>query len=134
MVVPPAVIVHGLADARVALAPGLPVTLLSAPGAALYAGCGWWQAMVAAARAEFPAAEMVDILDCADGSGQAMAALRIGVIRLVLWRGASGWSAVATIAAQPGGFVLESAPPALDLAHSGAGPRRDRQLHTWLTP
>ena len=107
MVVPPAVIVHGLADARVALAPGLPVTLLSAPGAALYAGCGWWQAM---------------------------AALRIGVIRLVLWRGASGWSAVATIAAQPGGFVLESAPPALDLAQSGAGPRRDRQLHTWLTP
>ena len=110
MIVPPAVIVHGLADARTALAPGRPVTLLSAPGAALYAGCGWWQAMVAAVRAEFPATEEEDILDCADGSGQAMAALRIGVIRLVLWPEAPGHAAGAAIAAELGGFVLDSAP------------------------
>ncbi len=49
---PPAVIVHGLDDARAALAPGRPVTLLSAPGAALYAGCGWWRALVRLAQAE----------------------------------------------------------------------------------
>jgi hypothetical protein len=128
MVVPPAVIVHGLADARAALAPGLPVTLLSAPGAALYAGCGWWQALVAAARAEFPGTEVVDILDCADGSGQAMAALRIGVTRLVLWQEAPGWEAVAAIAVSLGGSVLGSAPPALDLAHQGA----HRRVLTWL--
>ena len=42
----PAVIVHGLGDARLALSVGLTVTLLSAPGAALYAGCGWWRALV----------------------------------------------------------------------------------------
>ena len=128
MVVPPAVIVHGLADARVALAPGLPVTLLSAQGAALYAGCGWWHALVATARAEFPGTEVVDILDCADGSGQAMAALRIGVTRLVLWPSAPGRSAVEAIVSERGGLVLEAAPPTLDLAQSGAR----RHVLTWL--
>lgn len=49
---PPAVIVHGLDNARTALAPGRPVTLLSAPGAALYAGCGWWRALVRLAQVE----------------------------------------------------------------------------------
>jgi hypothetical protein len=128
MVVPPAVIVHGLADASAALAPGLPVTLLSAQGAALYAGCGWWQALVALAGARHPATPVTDILDCADGSGQAMAALRIGLHRLVLWPGAPGRTAVAAIATANGGFVLESPPPALDLAARGA----QRRLAAWL--
>jgi hypothetical protein len=128
MVIPPAVIIHGLPDARAALAPGLPVTLLSASGAAPYAGCLWWQAVVKAARAEFPATEAVDILDCADGSGQAMAALRTGVTRLVLWNGASGRDAVAAIARDLGGFVLPAPPPALDFARRGA----QRNLINWL--
>ena len=51
MTLHPAVVVHGLADAEAALAVGRPVTLLSAPGAALYAGCLWWREMVARARA-----------------------------------------------------------------------------------
>jgi hypothetical protein len=50
MIIHPAVIVHGLSDARAALRPGWPVTLLSAPGAALFAGCLWWRELVAAAR------------------------------------------------------------------------------------
>jgi hypothetical protein len=128
MVVPPAVIVHGLTDACAALAPGLPVTLLSAPGAALYAGCGWWQALVAVAVARHPATPVTDILDCADASGQAMAALRIGLNRLVLWPDAPGRAAVAAIATAAGGFLLESPPPALDFATRGA----QRRLAAWL--
>ena len=37
MILPPAVIIHGLPHAQAALAPGLPVTLLSAPWAACFA-------------------------------------------------------------------------------------------------
>ena len=80
----PAVVVHGLPDAVAALArsaaEGRPVTLLSAPGAALYAGCGWWKALIDAAREAHPNVPCMDILDCADGTGQALAAAhdRIG--------------------------------------------------------
>jgi hypothetical protein len=128
MIVHPAVIVHGLTDAKAALAPGLPVTLLSAPGAALFAGCQWWREIVTAARAGAPATEATDILDCADGSGMAMAALRSGIHRLVLWPEAPGWASVAAIAERQGGFVMRRAPPALDLARRNAVGR----LHDWL--
>jgi hypothetical protein len=108
---PPAIRVCSLAEARAALAQGAPVTLISAEGAALHAGCGWWHALVARARAEFPDVACIDILDCADGTGVALAALRIGVTRLVLWAGAPGRAAVVTIAESLGGFVLAEAPP-----------------------
>jgi hypothetical protein len=134
MIVHPAVIVHGVEDAAAALAPGLPVTLLSAPGAALYAGCLWWREMVAAAHARhahITAREhtnAIDILDCAAASGQAMGALRSGVCRLVLCPDAPGWDALAEIAQRQGGFVLPQAPIALDLGQRNA----IRRLHGWL--
>jgi hypothetical protein len=53
----------------------------------------------------------MDILDCADGTGHALAALRIGLSRLVLWPGAPGRDAVVAIAESLGGFVLAEAPP-----------------------
>src|SRR6185295_16407063 len=90
----PAVTIHGLDHARAALAPGRGVVLLSAPGAALYAGCGWWRALVAAARAEFPATPMADLLDCADAPGRAMEALRIGLRGIVLDPGCPAFAAV----------------------------------------
>jgi hypothetical protein len=124
----PAVIIHGINHAWQALAVGRPVTLLSAPGAALYAGCGWWRALVQRARAAVPDVAVADVLDCADGSGQALAALRIGQLWLVLWRNSPGWHEVAAIAAERGGGVLEAAPTALDLARRGA----ERRLHDWL--
>jgi hypothetical protein len=128
MIVHPAVIVHGLADARAALAHGVPVTLLSAPGAALFAGCLWWREMVAAAQAETPNTMAIDVLDCADASGMAMSALRSGVHRLVLWPEAAGWKAVAAIAERQGGFIVTQAPAALDLSQRSA----IRRLHAWL--
>jgi hypothetical protein len=128
MIVYPAVIVHGLADAMAALGPGLPVTLLSAPGAAQFAGCLWWREIVSAAHANCPDTEAIDILDCADASGIAIGALRSAVCRLVLWPDAPGWDGVAAIAERQGGFVLRQAPPALDLAQRNA----IRRLPGWL--
>ncbi|MFO1027478.1 MAG: hypothetical protein U1E70_20055 [Acetobacteraceae bacterium] len=130
MIVHPAVIVHGLADAQAVLAVGAPVTLLSAPGAAIYAGCLWWRELVAAARRGGPPdAVMTDVLDCGDAPGQAMAALRSGVPRLVLAEGPA-WAAVAQIARHQGGFLLQQAPPALDMADRRAPVR----LCDWLRP
>jgi hypothetical protein len=125
MTLPPAVIVHGLADARAALAAGAPVTLLSAPGAALFAGCLWWRHLLAAAG---PEAESAGLLDCADASGAALGALRCGVTRLVLWPDAPARDAVAGIALRQGGFVLDRPPAALDLGERNA----IRRLHAWL--
>ena len=58
----------------------------------------------------------------------ALAALRAGVPRLVLWPRAPGWAEIAEIAATLGGCVLPEAPPALDLGQRGA----ERRLATWL--
>ena len=108
----PAIVVHSLAEAQAVLVRGTPATLVSAPGAGLYMGCGWWRALVAAARRAHPETPCLDILDCANGSGQAMAALRIGVCRLVLWPEAPGRAAIVAIAEELGGFVLPDAPAA----------------------
>lgn len=124
----PAVIVHGIRDARAALAPGLPATLLSAPAAGVYAGCAWWQALVGMARAEHPAAEVTDILDCGESAVMALAALRMGQQLLVVADTAPGWQSVAAIMAERGGTLLKEPPPALDLAERGA----TRRLENWL--
>jgi len=124
----PVVVVHGLADARMVLAIGQPVTLLSAVGAALFAGSGWWRALIERARAEHPDIPIADILDCADASGLALGAIRIGQHRLILLPAAPGWHAVAAIAASHGGELLTSRPLSLDMADRGTR----RRLHDWL--
>jgi len=123
MKLPPAIVVHGLDDARRALAPGRAVTLLSGPGAAIYAGCGWWRALVAASGATGP-----DILDCADAPGRAMEALRAGCRLLVLDPAVPAGDLVAARAAAVGARVLAERPPALDLAEPGSL----RRLDAWL--
>ena len=124
----PAVVIHGLRDARVVLAIGRPVTLLSAAGAALYAGCGWWRALIERASAEFPAVPIDDMLDCGDAPGLALGALRIGQKRIVLDPSVPGFAAVAEIASSQGGEVLTARPPSIDMAERGAA----RRLHDWL--
>jgi hypothetical protein len=126
----PAVVVHGLADARAVLSVGKPVTLLSAEGAALYAGSGWWRTMIARATAAYPDVPCDNILDCADASGLALGALRIGQRRIILHPSAPGWAQVAAIAASLRRVVLAERPPALDMAQRGAS----RRLHDWLRP
>jgi hypothetical protein len=126
----PAVIVNGLADAVAALgaARGAPIMLLSAPGAALFAGCLWWREVVRQACDNVPGSDVIDMLDCADASGLALSALRIGQTAIVLYDTAPGYAAVVAIAAQRRAQVLPVAPPALDLAARGAM----RLLEGWL--
>lgn len=128
MILHPAVVVYGRNHVDLALRPGRPVILLSAPGAALFAGCLWWRELIAQGRAAFPATVMADVLDCADAPGQAMAALRVGLRRLVLDPACPAFPAVAAAAVSLGASVLPGRPPALDLAAPGAG----RRLAGWL--
>jgi hypothetical protein len=132
MCILPAVIVHGRADVDAVMALRRPVTLLSAPGAGVYAGCLWWRALVDHARATVAdnaaSALITDILDCADASGLALGALRCGVSRIVLWPQAPGRTAVSAIAEAQGGYVLPHAPPALNMA----APSARRRLPAWL--
>ncbi len=124
----PAVIVHGAEDVRTALCTGLPLTLLSGPGAALYAGCGWWRELARLARQEFPAIAIADALDCADAAGRALEAIRIGQHCLILSPASPGFAAVAAIAGARGLCLLRERPPALDMAERGAS----RRLDAWL--
>jgi hypothetical protein len=126
----PVVTVHSLADARSVLAHGWPVTLLSAEGAALFAGCGWWRALIDRVRGEYAAVPISDILDCADASGLALGALRIGQRAIVLSPSAPGWAAVAAIAASLGAEVFTRRPDAIDMSRRA----EVRRLRDWLRP
>jgi hypothetical protein len=77
------IVIHALDHARAALAAaaacGKDVTLVSAPGAALQAGPGWFKSVVEQAREAYPRVAVTAILDCGDQPGAAMAALRLGL-------------------------------------------------------
>lgn len=107
-----------------AVASGRPVCLLSAPGAAIFAGCLWWRGLVEAVRTN----DVRDILDCGDAPGRAMAALRIGQMWLVLDPAFPAFATVRSAAETLGARVIEHRPPALDLSERGAA----RMLDTWL--
>ncbi|MBR9970381.1 hypothetical protein [Magnetospirillum sulfuroxidans] len=82
----PVILVHDLEHARaaVAAAGSKRLILLSPPGAAGLQGPHWWLRLLARLRDEFPHADIVGALDCADCPGWALAALRSGVERIVL--------------------------------------------------
>ncbi len=126
MKLPPAVMVHGLEQARAALAPGLPVTLLSGPGAGAYAGVGWWLALIA--HAAGTATPPLHILDCGEATGRALEALRAGQQRLVLSAPPTLFADIAARAASIGAIVLPAAPASLDLSRPGTV----RRLTDWL--
>jgi hypothetical protein len=74
------IVIHSLEQARLAASVaaelGVPLMLASAPGAGGYAGPAWFGEIIAAARAEYPAAVIGAILDCGDTAGPALATLR----------------------------------------------------------
>lgn len=121
---PPAIVFHGLDQAMAALAAaaalGVPVTLLSAPGAASYAGAGWFRAVVEQAQAAHPDAEAVALLDCGDQPGHALAALREGVTAIRF----SGITAdkIEDIAARYGARMVRDRPESLDLQEVSGDP------------
>lgn len=98
--------VHTLDDARRVLAAAdAPVILDSPAGAAGWQGVGWWLALVAALRAEFPAVPFEAVLDCGDAPGLALAALRAGARAVRLEADATVLAKVAAIAGQMGARV-----------------------------
>jgi hypothetical protein len=114
------IVIHSLGDARAALEAGaslgVQVTLASAPGAGIYAGPGWFKAVIEAARGEVPAAEFSYVLDCGDAAGMVLAALRQGLPRVRFTGPAATAARLADIAAQCNA-AIERGPlePALDL-------------------
>jgi hypothetical protein len=129
-----AIIVHGYAQAQDALRPGIPVALLSAVGAASLGGAAWWRGLVDAARESHPETTCIDILDCADTPGFAMAALRLGQKHLILWNQCPAFQAVQSAAATVGAIVHSTRPAALDLGERGAYRRLEQYLHPLIGP
>jgi hypothetical protein len=132
----PAVIVHGLAEARIAVAAACPrrgLTLLSAPGAGVYAGAGWWRGLAEAASGSRPELRLVAVLDCADAPGAALAAIRERIPAIVFTGAEAMMHRLCAIAAGQRTILLPRAPPALDLAGFRAGnPRQAARLKQWL--
>ncbi len=128
MMLHPAVTIHGQEEARRALAPGLPVVLLSAPGAGAWAGALWWRRLIDLLHVEFPGVSFADLLDCGDSPGAALAALRTGCRALVLARAVPAWPAVDALARTLGAELQALRPESLDLAMPGA----ERRLASWL--
>lgn len=128
-----AIIIHSIDHARAALAVGAqlghPITFYSAENAGAYAGAGWFQAVVTAARADYPAAECEAVLDCGGHAGLALAALRAGCPAIVFRGSAAQRRKIAAIAAAHGARLDAGAQEALDL-----GRCRDPQavVAAWL--
>ena len=113
-----AIVVHGIDDALAAAAAarrlGLPLTLISAPGAAAYAGPLWFLALVDQARDAAPEVAVTGILDCADHAGHAMAALRAGAEAIVFTGDAAVADKLSALAQATGATVLRARPPGCD--------------------
>lgn len=114
----PVIIVHNLAHARaaadVATALDIAVRLRSAPGAARYAGAGWFAALMSLVREEFPSAKLEASLDCATDAGLALAALRTG-IPMVRFTGSAMVKRKIAAIARAYGAALENAAVTIDL-------------------
>ena len=114
---------HGLADALAAVEAaaslGRPVILVSAPGAAAYAGAAWFKALVTLARQRWPAVAVTAMLDCGDRAELVQGALRDGLAD-VIFTGPAGVAArLADIAGQQGARLHRSRPPTLEIADPG---------------
>ncbi|MFZ2008049.1 MAG: hypothetical protein WAV02_23415 [Stellaceae bacterium] len=95
----------------VALA-GRAIVLLSAPNAGIYAGPGWWKALIEAAREAAPIATFTAILDCGDDAGAAQGAIRAGIESVVFTGRADVAERLAAIAAAAGSRLLTQRPEA----------------------
>jgi hypothetical protein len=107
---------HAVAALEAAAEAGRTVVLLSAADAGIYAGPGWFKALVDAARDAAPGATFTAILDCGDDSGAAQGAIRAGIETVVFTGRADIGERLSAIAAAAGSRVLTARPEAtLDL-------------------
>jgi len=111
---PKPVRVHGVEDARAALAAaaalGVPVVLVGPPGG----GALWFLRMVEAARAAVPGAASFAVHDCGDRAGDAQGALAAGARHVLFTGPADAAARLAAVAAGTGAGLLTALPPPLD--------------------
>jgi fructose/tagatose bisphosphate aldolase len=93
---------HAVAALKAAAAAGVPARLLSARGAAAYAGPAWFRELVAQACAAVPEAQATALLDCGSRAGDALAAIRAGVPAIAIDLPADAAANIADIATQAG--------------------------------
>lgn len=113
----PVFIVHSLAHAEAAAraAAGAAIVLSSAPGAAGYAGAGWFLGLLEALAEAHPAAEFTGLLDCGDDAALAVEALHAGAGWVRCTASGPALADVADIAGALGARLNGDAGPALDL-------------------
>jgi hypothetical protein len=105
--------IQAAAAINAAAALRVPVMLLSAEGAAAYAGPSWFAHLIDDAQARFPDVSVVRVLDCGDQPGLAMAALRDG-FSTVRFDGPA-FDKIADIATQLNAQALQRRPAILTL-------------------
>jgi len=93
---------HAVGALKAAARAGQALTLTSAPDAGIYAGPGWFGALVTAAREAVPGARYFALLNCGDQPGAALAAIRAGVEGVIFTSRADVVRRLADIAAQHG--------------------------------
>jgi len=90
--------------------------LLSAADAGIYAGPGWFKAVIDTVRQAVPAARLRAILDCGDDAGAAQGAIRAGIEGIVFTGRADVAARLQAIAEQRDSWVVTARPePAQDL-------------------
>jgi fructose/tagatose bisphosphate aldolase len=128
-----AIRVHSAADAcaalRAAASLNLPVTLISAPAAAGYAGASYFAALIALARAEVPDVAVTEVLDCGEAPGHVLGALRQGLKRVRFCGDRDTAAKLAAIAKAQDATVITEDVPALDLARVEDA---EAACRTWL--
>lgn len=128
-----AVMVHSLEQARAAVAAaaglGVPVTLLSAEGAAGSVGALWFKALIEQAVAGQPEAEVTAVLDCADKPGHVLGALRHGFTALRFTGRPKVRKELEKVAAAYGATLITSKIAAVDLLEE---PDPEAACRAWL--
>jgi len=110
---------------------GVPLTVVSAAGAGVHAGAGWWAAMVEAARPTFPSVHLTAVLDCGDQPGHVLAAWRAGVADVRFSGEGPAADRLDAIAVSLGRRLWRELPPSIELRF-----RRDpvATARNWLVP
>lgn len=103
---------HAVGALRAAAHQARPVTLVSATNAGIYAGPGWFGALVAAAREAAPNADFAAFLDCGDQPGSVLAAIRAGVDGVIFTGRSDVTDRLADIAGQRGVHFITQRPAA----------------------
>ena len=129
-----AITFHSLAHARAALGAGrearVEICLVTAPGAARYAGADHLKKIADLALAEFEDEAHCVLIDCGGNAGSAMSALRAGWKTLAFSGEPAVKRKIADMAAQCGARLVDRPADALDLLDE---PDPDAACPRWLS-